>query len=373
MIAYPAEFGAVVQDLSPDGDGSSDPNQKKSLYVIVTDDNPRDFSAPPRVYGAFWSADGPGPVNRVAIGLWPRFGSPKGRDCEENVDGRDTAEGQCYEGSACLDYGSSFLSVSVEKLDGGRPRMLKQVYDAGLLEEAADVAGMSIEGMKDALDQLKVVPWLREEGALEPIYEVFGYPEDYDPSNDSEPLKFLRRIVKWRPEKRSLQIGGQYIVSKTVYSTRAHILQDFLEQMDIHVFGPGGWKDEAGREGFSSREEAVSYAREHVRDACARFAGYAARRPTQAKSGGPWDSREAGGHEEARASRVEVMTKEQYVCYLHNHLVRTGTLQALTYRPPHAPPDWFFVSEGGVYLERCDTGQESSGDDESSGSAAEED
>ena len=74
-MKYPREFGRVVEDLSSD----APPNTSKSLYVILTDENGRDFKAPPKPYGVFWSAEGPGPVNNIAIELWPKFGSVKSR------------------------------------------------------------------------------------------------------------------------------------------------------------------------------------------------------------------------------------------------------------------------------------------------------
>eukprot|EP00984_Skeletonema_dohrnii_P008974 scaffold3366_cov129-Skeletonema_dohrnii-CCMP3373.AAC.3 len=87
------------------------PNTPKSLYVISTDDNGRDFKAPPKPYGVFRSAEGPGLVNNIAIELWPKFGSVKSRDSEENNDGKLTKLGKCYDGFACLNYGQTALSI----------------------------------------------------------------------------------------------------------------------------------------------------------------------------------------------------------------------------------------------------------------------
>eukprot|EP00985_Skeletonema_marinoi_P021660 scaffold13390_cov96-Skeletonema_marinoi.AAC.4 len=38
------------------------------------------FQITAKTYGVFWSAEGPGPVNNIAIELWPKFGSVKSRD-----------------------------------------------------------------------------------------------------------------------------------------------------------------------------------------------------------------------------------------------------------------------------------------------------
>ena len=61
-------FRDVVEDLAPNCTDFT----KKKLYVITYDDQQRNFNAPPKYYGIFWS-EGPDAVNALAIALWPEF------------------------------------------------------------------------------------------------------------------------------------------------------------------------------------------------------------------------------------------------------------------------------------------------------------
>lgn len=172
-MKYPEEFGRVVKDLSSDAPA----NTPKTLYVILTDDNGRDFRALPKPYGLFWSAEGPGPVNNIAIALWPKFGSAKYRDCEHNIDGELTKPGQCYDRFACLNLGQTALSVNVEKVIAGS-RIFMDLYRKGLIEEAPDLRGIEMDDrFMGAHIMETTLSWKREKGALDPLYDIFGYPD----------------------------------------------------------------------------------------------------------------------------------------------------------------------------------------------------
>lgn len=174
-MKYPREFGRVVEDLSSD----APPNTPKSLYVIFTDTNQRDFNALPKPYGVFWSAEGPGPVNNIAIELWPKFGSVKGRDSEHNIEGEDTQPGECYDGFACFNYGQTALSMNVCKVEVDHERYFMLLYRKGLIEEALVLRGIEMDDkIMGAIKIMEtVMDWKREKGALDPLYDVFGYPE----------------------------------------------------------------------------------------------------------------------------------------------------------------------------------------------------
>ena len=109
-IKTPSNFGLAFADLATATDQTS-----RHMYVIEIDDNPRDFSTVPKIYGAYW-ATSPDPVNEIAKQLWPEFGAPEYRDEEDNVDGKTTARGECYQSSACLGIGQKFLSLSVRRI-----------------------------------------------------------------------------------------------------------------------------------------------------------------------------------------------------------------------------------------------------------------
>mmetsp|Transcript_22790 Transcript_22790/g.32595 ORF Transcript_22790/g.32595 Transcript_22790/m.32595 type:complete len:299 (+) Transcript_22790:81-977(+) len=175
-MKYPREFGRVVEDLSSD----APPNTPKSLYVIFTDTNQRDFNALPKPYGVFWSAEGPGPVNNIAIELWPKFGSVEGRDSEHNIEGEETKPGECYDGFACLNYGQTALSMNVRKVEVDHERYFMLLYRKGLLEEALVLRGIDMDDrIMGAIKIMEtVMGWKREKGALDPLYDVFGYPEE---------------------------------------------------------------------------------------------------------------------------------------------------------------------------------------------------
>ncbi|KAL7524708.1 hypothetical protein ACHAWF_001051, partial [Thalassiosira exigua] len=134
-VDVPEEFGRDVKDLSP----AEEDRAKKSLYVITFDDQQRDFSAPPKYYGLYWSAVGPGPVNRVAVSLWDRFLGDRdedSRDFEDNLNGERTGEGECYSGFACFGYGSIAISLAVDRVTIDNPRQVLGIYNKGLLKEA---------------------------------------------------------------------------------------------------------------------------------------------------------------------------------------------------------------------------------------------
>ncbi|KAL7549726.1 hypothetical protein ACHAWF_012991 [Thalassiosira exigua] len=145
-MIYPAKTGRIVEDLSPDVTDV----EKKSLYVIVLDSNscygetPRPYIT--KIYGAYWSADGPAPVNKIAVGLWSKFGvgtkiKPTPRDYEDlsNIDGRHTKTGECYSG-----FMSIPLSITVDKVDDDG--WMARLHRINLLEKCLKLVGISVGG-----------------------------------------------------------------------------------------------------------------------------------------------------------------------------------------------------------------------------------
>jgi len=63
-VTTPPDMGRAFADLSSSSSSTAGTHTCKSLYVIETDDHPRDFSAAPQVFGAYWS-DTPDAVNRM--------------------------------------------------------------------------------------------------------------------------------------------------------------------------------------------------------------------------------------------------------------------------------------------------------------------
>jgi hypothetical protein len=145
-MTNPKNVGKEFRDLSKSNKSTP------FLYVIEYDDNPRDFSARPTIYGAYWSDHGPDPVNQIAIELWPAFGSPKYRDDEDNVDGSKTLPGKCYQGSACLDVGSRFLSLSVRRVESyGELRF----FQSSLLKKVVASRGVLVQADEDKGDWIR--------------------------------------------------------------------------------------------------------------------------------------------------------------------------------------------------------------------------
>lgn len=172
-MKYPKEFGRVVEDLSSDVPS----NTPKELYVIYTDTNQRDFNASPKPYGVFWSAEGPSLANNIAIELWPKFGSPKMRDSEHNINGESTKDGECY------DAKSDALSLYVRKVNVYEYESdFIILVDKGLIEEALVLRDITMDDrIMGAVDVMRnTLSHQREEGALDPLYDIFGYPEKDD-------------------------------------------------------------------------------------------------------------------------------------------------------------------------------------------------
>ena len=177
----PQEFGTVVKDLSPNETDQS----KKSLYVIQYDDQQRNFNAEPRYYGLFWSSDGPDPVNKIAISLWDRFldhpSDTDHRDSEDNIDGKDTAEGECYHGFACFGYACIAISLDVLQLEADYDRKVLSLYLSGLLMDAILLNNVaSSKEVKCLMAQLRIPPWDREEDCMRRIHALIGGPEPKD-------------------------------------------------------------------------------------------------------------------------------------------------------------------------------------------------
>ena len=150
-LKTPVNFGKVFEDLA-------NSKECKTLYVIETDDNPRDFSAVPKIYGAYW-ATSPDPVNQIAIKLWSEFGSPTYRDEEDNLDGNETKAGDCYASSACLGMGQKSLSLSVRLI---RHSAELRNFRTDLVKQIVASRGLSTEGDKAEMikraQQAKILP-----------------------------------------------------------------------------------------------------------------------------------------------------------------------------------------------------------------------
>ena len=63
---------------------------------------------------AVW-ADSPDPANEIAIKKWKDFDASSMDTCD-NIDGKRTPKGKCYDGFACLNDGQSSLMISVGKV-----------------------------------------------------------------------------------------------------------------------------------------------------------------------------------------------------------------------------------------------------------------
>ena len=184
-VKMPAEFGKVVKDLSPNETDQS----KKSLWVIEYDDKQRDFSAEPQYYGLFWSSDGPDSVNKIAISLWDRFPQypfpgdefKDHRDCEHNIDGEKTADGECYSGFACFGYGNTAISLTVAQLEAEHDKKLKSIYNSGsLLMDVLALNNVPTKEVKGLMAQLRKPPWERDEDCMRRIHALIGGPEPKD-------------------------------------------------------------------------------------------------------------------------------------------------------------------------------------------------
>lgn len=152
-VTLPEEFGRDVRDLSP----KETDNSKKSLYVIKFDDQQRNWNVPAQYYGIYWSADGPTPVNNVAISLWERFlgdNEVDSRDSEDNIDGEDTDEGECYSGFACFGYGSIAISLFVECIDNEDEYQKLKQRNQNLYKRALNIVNISdCDGSLDDLNK----------------------------------------------------------------------------------------------------------------------------------------------------------------------------------------------------------------------------
>jgi len=183
-VEMPAEFGSVVKDLSPDEKNQSN----KSLYVIKFDDQQRNFSADPKYYGIFWSSDGPESVNKIAISLWDRFptiplSEEHHRDCEDNINGSSTGDGECYTGFACFGYGSIAISLYVEQVEADHTNEILRLYRIGLLQQALNLNNVSTptpKEVKQLMVQLNKAPRDRDEDCMRRIHTLIGGPIPQD-------------------------------------------------------------------------------------------------------------------------------------------------------------------------------------------------
>ena len=151
-VTLPEEFGRDVSHLSPD----ETDNSKKSLYVIKFDDQQRNWNVPAQYYGIYWSADGPTPINKIAISLWKRLlgnNELDSRDSEDNIDGEGTEEGECYSGFACFGYGSIAISLFVECIDNDGEYIPLRQHKQNLLKRA--LAMVQISSYEGSFDDMK--------------------------------------------------------------------------------------------------------------------------------------------------------------------------------------------------------------------------
>lgn len=170
-VKMPKEFGRVVKDLSPNESDQS----KKSLFVIKFDDQQRNFNVPPQYYGIFWSADGPGPVNKVAISLWSRFDdyeTEDHRDEEMNIDGAKTEPGKCYSGFACFGYGSIAISLDVEEVHTDNYNQVDRLYRNGMLERASKLVNRCPDNLDELMEQWRKSP--SDENCRTRIHSIIG-------------------------------------------------------------------------------------------------------------------------------------------------------------------------------------------------------
>ena len=175
LLDYPDGFGVnpIVLDLDADYEATTTTTTSKTdntntsetgccrkpkkgikrLYSIETDTNQRDFSAPVGLYGLFLSSYGFDPVNRTAIELMSKFCdlNTEGRDSESNLDGKDTEDGESYDGFACFNHGGTSLSVMVNKTHSDQIVILRQLYRKGLLQKALQLFqdGKSTKGLEE--------------------------------------------------------------------------------------------------------------------------------------------------------------------------------------------------------------------------------
>ncbi|MGK3756935.1 MAG: hypothetical protein ACI8RD_009249 [Bacillariaceae sp.] len=159
VIDLDADYEATTKTKTDNTNTADDCCRKpikgiKRLYSIETDTNQRDFSAPVGLYGLFLSSYGFDPVNRVAIELMSKFCdlNTEGRDSESNLDGKDTKDGERYDGFACFNYGGTSLSVMVNKTHSDQIVILRQLYRKGLLQKALQLfqdGSKSTKGSKE--------------------------------------------------------------------------------------------------------------------------------------------------------------------------------------------------------------------------------
>ena len=101
-------------------------------------------------------ADKPEPVNEIAIKKWTEL---SGLDTEDNVDGKNTKPGECYEGFACIEDGQGSLMISVSEIKNPSmlsTTMLKKVLESRNLKNVAKglKGGEAKQHLEKTLDKL---------------------------------------------------------------------------------------------------------------------------------------------------------------------------------------------------------------------------
>jgi len=127
-------------------------------------------------------------VNRIAISLWDRFptiplSEVDHRDCEDNIDGSSTKDGECYTGFACFGYGSIAISLYVEQVETDHTNEIRlRLYRNGLLQQALNLNNVSTDSkeVKQLMRQLKKAPRDRDEDCMRRIHTLIGGPTPQD-------------------------------------------------------------------------------------------------------------------------------------------------------------------------------------------------
>ena len=75
---------------------------------------PNGGKKPAKIHHLVWS-DTPDAANRLAVAFWGQY-DKSSMDNMDNVDGNATKSGECYQGFACVAYGSASVSLFVDSV-----------------------------------------------------------------------------------------------------------------------------------------------------------------------------------------------------------------------------------------------------------------
>lgn len=85
-----------------------------SQTLWVVEEIPNGGKKPTKVHHLVWS-DTPDAANRLAVAFWGQF-DKSSMDNMNNIDGAATKKGECYQGFACVGYGSASVFLSVNEV-----------------------------------------------------------------------------------------------------------------------------------------------------------------------------------------------------------------------------------------------------------------